>query len=465
MSLLPSLAIPIATGTLPSAGALVASKPPSSTALQSTDANQKAALSTDKLDSNYTNDEQGQVSFWDTLQQQAASSDPSLGQQISALANDEELVPDENPTTDIKTDILADGQVYIEITNQQTVLIEMPVVAPWSMAAMQRSMSQVTDSEVISNNPAMDQIESQRILQLQVQTDQAGILNPYAPRLEDQTAALLMTETTVPLMQSEMAKATQPALGQFALTSGKEALSANGLTEEVGLSNGLKLDESLSSKESINIHEKPITLVPQETMAAPVNTQSTPLADAALSQMPDALDGIEGLAQQTAKEIQSAASRLESPANSVADKVLAGQAKIDVPPSSPKFTEQIAQRIGIMNTEKLQTARIQLDPPELGSLEIKIKVQQDQVSVSFSSGHPTVRDALEAQSPRLREMLEQQGVELTDVSVSDQQHQAAGEGNPDESNDEDSGDWAEDETMEETVINTVRSDSLVDDFV
>jgi flagellar hook-length control protein FliK len=460
MSALPFLATSNATPSLPSLGALASSKPASSLASQPTDANPNAALSADTLASNLTNDDQVQVSFWDTLQQQAASTDPSLGQQVSALSNGQESTLDDNLETDIQIGIHPD----ISTINQQVISVEMPVVAPWSMAAMQRSMKQATEGDAISNNPALDQIESQRIAQLQIQTDQAGVLSPYALRLEGQPATPLMTETGLPLMQTEIAKAIQPTLSQFALTSGKDVLTGNVLTDEPELSNGFKVDESLFSKEPINIHEKPITLAPQETITSPSNTQTTPLTDAILPQMAEGLDGIEGLAQQATKEIQAAASRLESPANATADKVLAGQPKIDVPPSSPKFTEQIAQRIGIMNTENLQTARIQLDPPELGSLEIKIKFQQDQVSVSFTSGHPTVRDALEAQSPRLREMLEQQGVELTDVNVSDQQQQAGGEGGSGESNNEAAGDWAEDDMMEETVGNMVRSDSLVDDF-
>ena len=117
-----------------------------------------------------------------------------------------------------------------------------------------------------------------------------------------------------------------------------------------------------------------------------------------------------------------------------------------------------------MSTEQLQAARIQLDPPELGSLEIKIRVQQDQVSVAFSSGHQVVRDALEAQSPRLREMLEQQGVELTDVNVSDQQQQSAGEGNSEGVPGEGGDDWVDDEMNEEVLITEAQSDSLVDYF-
>lgn len=96
------------------------------------------------------------------------------------------------------------------------------------------------------------------------------------------------------------------------------------------------------------------------------------------------------------------------------------QAKLDLPPTDIRFGEQVSKRIGMMVSEQMQSVRIQLDPPELGSLEIKVRVQQEQVSVSFASNNQAVRDALESQAPRLREMLNQQGVDLGDLDVSSQ---------------------------------------------
>ncbi|WP_396587199.1 flagellar hook-length control protein FliK [Bermanella sp. R86510] len=103
------------------------------------------------------------------------------------------------------------------------------------------------------------------------------------------------------------------------------------------------------------------------------------------------------------------------------------QNKLDVPPNDPKWSEQVAKRVTVMVNDQVQSARIQLDPPELGSLEVKVKVQQDQVSVSFNSNNQQVRDALEAQSPRLRELLNQQGVELGSMDVSSQNQQQQGD--------------------------------------
>ncbi|GGC07332.1 flagellar hook-length control protein FliK [Marinobacterium zhoushanense] len=87
----------------------------------------------------------------------------------------------------------------------------------------------------------------------------------------------------------------------------------------------------------------------------------------------------------------------------------------------PAWGRVMGQRAVMMAQYGPKSAEIKLDPPELGAMQIRIRVSgQDQVSVSFSSPHPAVRDVIEQQMPRLREMFAEQGLELSQSSVSDQ---------------------------------------------
>ncbi len=89
--------------------------------------------------------------------------------------------------------------------------------------------------------------------------------------------------------------------------------------------------------------------------------------------------------------------------------------------AEPRWGHQLGERAIMMAQHGPRTAHIQLDPPELGALQIRVHLQgQDQVSVSFTSANPAVRDALEQQLPRLREMFADQGLSLQDSSVSDE---------------------------------------------
>jgi flagellar hook-length control protein FliK len=84
------------------------------------------------------------------------------------------------------------------------------------------------------------------------------------------------------------------------------------------------------------------------------------------------------------------------------------------------WSEAVVDRVMLMSSQNLKTAEIQLDPAELGRLDIRISVNQDQSLITFASPHAGVREALDSQMYRLREMFAQQGMGQVDVNVSDQ---------------------------------------------
>ncbi|HTN31264.1 MAG TPA: flagellar hook-length control protein FliK [Pseudomonas sp.] len=86
----------------------------------------------------------------------------------------------------------------------------------------------------------------------------------------------------------------------------------------------------------------------------------------------------------------------------------------------PGMSEAVVERVMWLSSQNLRSAEIQLDPAELGRLEIRISLNQEQTQISFASPHASVREALEGQMFRLREMFSQQGLDQFDVNVSDQ---------------------------------------------
>jgi flagellar hook-length control protein FliK len=53
-----------------------------------------------------------------------------------------------------------------------------------------------------------------------------------------------------------------------------------------------------------------------------------------------------------------------------------------------------------MSAKGIKTATIQLDPPELGSLHVKVSINQDQANVSFTVQNASVREALDQNALR-----------------------------------------------------------------
>jgi len=80
----------------------------------------------------------------------------------------------------------------------------------------------------------------------------------------------------------------------------------------------------------------------------------------------------------------------------------------------------LGQQLVWMVENQVQHADIKLNPPHLGPLEVRLSLQQDQANVTFFSHDSAVRHAIESSLPRLREMLDGQGVRLAQAQVSDQ---------------------------------------------
>lgn len=103
--------------------------------------------------------------------------------------------------------------------------------------------------------------------------------------------------------------------------------------------------------------------------------------------------------------------------------------------SNPQWAQGLAEQTATLIHQRISSAEIQLDPPELGPLQVRIQVHQDQASVNFVSANPQVREALDLGLLRLKDMLQEQGMQLVDSGVSDQsggerREQAEGESSP-----------------------------------
>jgi flagellar hook-length control protein FliK len=93
------------------------------------------------------------------------------------------------------------------------------------------------------------------------------------------------------------------------------------------------------------------------------------------------------------------------------------------------WTEEVVNRVMYLSSANLKAADIQLQPAELGRLDIRVNMVPDQqTQVTFMSAHPSVREALDGQMHRLRDMFAQQGMGQVDVNVSDQSRGWQGQG-------------------------------------
>ena len=88
------------------------------------------------------------------------------------------------------------------------------------------------------------------------------------------------------------------------------------------------------------------------------------------------------------------------------------------PPGSEAFSNALGERVVVMADRDLSRARIALNPPQLGPIEVRVQVSGEQASVAFTAHSHLTREAIEQALPRLREMLGGQGFTQVDVNVS-----------------------------------------------
>jgi flagellar hook-length control protein FliK len=90
------------------------------------------------------------------------------------------------------------------------------------------------------------------------------------------------------------------------------------------------------------------------------------------------------------------------------------------------FMEGLGQRLMIMSEKGVQSARLKLYPENLGTLDIKIQVEDNIARVWFTAEHGQAREALETALPKLKDLFAQQDMELIRADVgSDQDRQRA----------------------------------------
>tara|TARA_R110001592_G_scaffold363398_2_gene687973 strand:- start:42231 stop:43493 length:1263 start_codon:yes stop_codon:yes gene_type:complete len=117
---------------------------------------------------------------------------------------------------------------------------------------------------------------------------------------------------------------------------------------------------------------------------------------------------------------QSAAPALNTPRPPGGDAAMPRTESMSLPMGHESWGDELASRVSLLVKNGASEARLQLNPAGLGHLAIDIQTDGDKASITFHAQQGTTRDAIEQAMPRLREMFEQSGLQLTQSSVSDQ---------------------------------------------
>jgi len=199
----------------------------------------------------------------------------------------------------------------------------------------------------------------------------------------------------------------------------------------------------------------------QHALLETANLNSTKGADAALlNDVPDVkVDVASGLRVADARVPETSSKPYVS--------------SLALPVDDAEWSEQLNQKMMWMSARNIQSAELHLNPADMGPIEIKVQIGAEQSSINFNTQNHTVRELLEANIHRLRDMLNNGDQQMSDAGQdssndsSDTSQGADKERASAASASEQPSDPSGDEAM---MVNSQRvdsksSDQLVDAFV
>jgi len=441
--------------------------------------------------------------------QSTSTSLPQQGQGISALSRDvselAELSP-EQLTTELTAllDQLKSFQAQLETLS-----------ASPQLDAFQQELVALLDEEFSTANaapPALDTIVKNLTETVERALDvtrempaQAPALAPLVEALQTQItqaakasdphntgnavdSSSLLVGVDMSAMAREIQRASQNMNGEAVakqavpgtnwVLSGQAGESLNPQTLQSLVQSGTSVDTSAttsanavangsSSQNTFNQYLNQMTIQSNQASVESASTiermmlgaESDPAAD-----VPDEL-------MTRLNDTTSRAAELQSRAGAVTDKVATTSIPTNV--NDPQWTDKMGERVMWMAGRGIQSAQIHLNPAELGPVDVKVSVQNEQTVISFNVQNNAVKDLLESNIQRLRDMLEQNGVDQTEVDVQSDtaQQQFAGQDHDGGDGNATGGNSGQDDSDAGEGLTVVQGSSpvssinLVDDYV
>lgn len=99
---------------------------------------------------------------------------------------------------------------------------------------------------------------------------------------------------------------------------------------------------------------------------------------------------------------------------------------LTTPVTYQDWSNQFSQQIVWLSQQQIKSAVIRLNPKDMGGVEVNLQVDKNHATIQMTTHQDGARDAIEQSLPRLREMMNQQGLQLDDVNVQTRQQQEQG---------------------------------------
>lgn len=253
-------------------------------------------------------------------------------------------------------------------------------------------------------------------------SDQALLTDPTAIAVDGMALAAMNASQAARTAQSGLNKPTaeEPGIG---IDNTKAA--DDGRTPNAGIIGDVATDGKPQAKEPPLTADARIMSRPEQSQS---KSDTASQFDAAAIKKQDVMQALASTQDKPPVLADAAIAPIQQAAMHVAQASQATE-KLTAPVGSPGWDQALGQKIVWMVAGAQQSASLTLNPPDLGPLQVVLNVSNDQATATFTAAQPEVREALEAAMPRLREMLNEAGIQLGQANVNAQaQGQQSGYG-------------------------------------
>jgi len=131
------------------------------------------------------------------------------------------------------------------------------------------------------------------------------------------------------------------------------------------------------------------------------------------------------------------------------------------------FADAVKDKVMVMINQKIQQVEIQLDPPEMGNIHVRVNLQNEQAAVQFVVQNQQAKEALEQNMGKLRDMLAESGVDVGEANIEQREaKEQNGNGFDSQSNHGQHAKSADDNFSENdnTMVNVLKASSTGIDY-
>ncbi|TWX64951.1 flagellar hook-length control protein FliK [Colwellia sp. C1TZA3] len=236
----------------------------------------------------------------------------------------------------------------------------------------------------------------------------------------------------------------------------------------------IKLDVNHKAVVNEDIDKVASTMLEPQKFSKIENDKLTPQADKVASAFNQTLDNqaqpiasaAELVAAQQEQSFESTVNQLTTNTPSPSKSISAMQVET-MAIYRKDFADAVKDKVMVMINQKIQQVEIQLDPPEMGNIHVRVNLQNEQAAVQFVVQNQQAREALEQNMGKLRDMLAESGVDVGEANIEQREaKEQSGNGFDNQASNGQSTESAEDNFSEndQAMVNVFKASSTGIDY-